>query len=362
MTTASAESILFHPHSLCDPLDADRMAPRAEVPPAKATSFHEVLACIDGSELGSGVLPHAQLVAQALGARLTLLRVLERGADVGGPQGSLEWGILRREARAHLDRLAAELPKLEKGLRAELIQGRAAEQICRWAEQHAIDLTVLCSHGARGLTEWDLASTARKLIDRIPGSLLLVPAAIAMRTQVPSYRRILVPLDGSARAESVIPVALRVAAAQDAKVFLVHIVPIPEMTRIGPLDAEGVELERRVVEHNHRIATAYLDRIRSRLDQGSARIRTRVVRDGNIRARLERMIRDERIDLVVMSAHGYSGRTDWPCGSVTEHAVTHATTPVFVIRERSKHRARRDNPPGTPSLSRPEQSDPQMTQ
>jgi len=53
-----------------------------------------------------------------------------------------------------------------------------------------------------------------------------------------------------------------------------------------------------------------------------------------------------------MSAHGLTGRTDCPCGSVTEYALTHATTPLLVVRDRAPHRMRRVDPPGTRPLER----------
>lgn len=335
----------MHPHSLVGPPDSGGESRREDPPPGKAPRSGEVLVCLDGSELGNGVVPHAQLVARALGSRLTLLRVLEPDAAAGAPADPLDWGIRQREARADLEGLAAKTSTLDSRVRSELIQGRAAEQICQWAEHHESDITALCSHGARGLTEWDLASTARKLIDRLPRSFLLVPAQAASAAEMPKYGRILVPLDGSARAESVIPLALRIAAAYDAEVLLLHVVPTPELTRVGPLEAEGVELERSVIERNQRVASDYLDRIRGRVRQAGVRVRTLVVRDRSVHTRLERIIREESVDIVVMSAHGHSGRTDSPCGSVTEHALTHATKPTLIVREDARRRMRRVGSP-----------------
>ncbi len=202
-----------------------------------------------------------------------------------------------------------------------------------------------------GLTDWDLASTARKLIERVPGSLLLVPAAAAEKRGEVRYRRILVPLDGSPRAESVVPIAVRIAASEQAELLFVYIVPVPEITRAGPLDAEGAELERRVIEHNRRVATAYLDRLRAR--QAGSRVGVRVISDGNAQRGLERLIREEGMDLVVMSAHGHTGQTDSPCGSVTEHVLTHSSTPLLVVRDRALRSVRRVDPSSPRPLERP---------
>ena len=343
MTAVAGKPKAIGTHSLIDPTCTGRGLDQTAERPISPASIQEVLACVDCSELGSGVAPHAHLVASALGARLTVLHVLESEAVAAGraPPDPLDWGIREREARVYLEGLTKSLGDLESGIRSELIQGRAAEQIINWAEQHDIDLTVICSHGACGVTDWDLASTARKLVDRTPGSLLLVPAAVAARREEVRYQRILVPLDGSPRAESVIPIAARIAASQKAELILVHMVPVPEITRGGPLDAEGADLERRVVEHNHRVATAYLHRLRARVSRAGSTVRALVVGDGNVRPRLDNLIREERVDLVVMSAHGRTGRTDSPCGSFTEYALTHATTPVLVVRSRARRRIRR---------------------
>jgi nucleotide-binding universal stress UspA family protein len=345
MHSASSEPILLCPHSLIDRSDRTGASRRADEAGGEEASFREILACVDDSEFGSRVVPHAGRMAEALGGRVTLLHVLEsESTGSGSPPDPLEWGIRKREARQRLARASAGLDGLESGVRAELIQGRPAEQICSWAEQHDVDLTVLCSHGRHGVTEWGLASTARKLIDGIRGSFLLVPPTEPVRgTQ--GYQRILVPLDGSPRAESVIPIALRIAAFEGAELVFVYVVPTPEITTAGFLDAEGAELERRVAEHNERVASSYLDRIRARSRQAGARARVVVITSGSVQSRLASMMRDEAVDLVVMSAHGHSGRKDSPCGAVTQYALTHTSAPLLVVRDGPPRRARRISSP-----------------
>jgi len=353
MTLASSEPMLLCSHILEAPFLPPKKSLGAEKAQTHPASIREIVACCDGSEFGCGIVPHAQLVAKTLGARLTLLHVLElESASAGAPPDPLDWEIRRREARTHLEGLAAPLVELENDIRVELIQGHPAEQICAWVERQGVDLTVLCSHGVRGVSDWSLASTARKLIERTPGSLLLVPAAAAIKGGAVRYRRILVALDGSPRAESVLPLAVQIAASQSAELLLVHVVADPEITRIGPLDEEGAELERRLSEHSRKIANVYLDRLRAQTNQQTSDVRAIVTSDGNARAGLERLVREEEVDLVVMSAHGLTGRTDCPCGSVTEYALTHATTPLLVVRDRAPHRMRRVDPPGTRPLER----------
>ena len=126
--------------------------------------------------------------------------------------------------------------------------------------------------GARALRVDALSSTARKLVEAVPGSLLLVPADGDRRDGCAArYRRIMVPLDGSARAESVLPIATRLAKAHEAELLIAHVTPAPELTKVGPLTAQDLELEQRVIARNERVARSYLDQIRARLIRGGHR-------------------------------------------------------------------------------------------
>jgi nucleotide-binding universal stress UspA family protein len=303
--------------------------------------FDRVSACLDGSELSERVIPHALAIALSLGAPLTLLRVVESKAPGEEPQDPLEWDLRRRESRDYVARLAGERDGVEIPVESEVIEGQAAEEICQWTRQHGVGLTVLCTHGARGETEWCLASTARKLVEGVPGSVLLVPAAAPPQARVARYRRVLVPVDGSPRAESVIPLATRIAASQNAELVLAHVVPVPELIETGPLDSETLELRERLVRRNERVANEYLDRLRAQLAGGEVPVRALVLLGGDARGRVARLIAEEAVDLVILSAHGRSARADVSLGSVAAHLVAHAEVPLLIVRRRPAATMRR---------------------
>ncbi len=306
--------------------------------PTQSAPFRRIAVCVDGSEMGETIVRHAAMVAAAFGAPLTILRVLETESNAGTtPPDPLDWGVRQREARASLERLVSLAGHREIDVQSELVQGRAAEQICWWALHHGADLTVFASHGEHGRSEWTLSSTARKLVDGVPGSLLLIPADGDPRDEVNSarYRRIMVPLDGSARAESVLPIATRLALAHEADLLIAHVTPAPELTRVGPLTAQDLELEQRVIARNKRVARAYLDQIRARLSEAGIEART-VISRGDARTRLARLVRREGVDLIILSAYGRRGPRDTPCGSVAAHLLTHVAAPLLVFRERPR--------------------------
>jgi nucleotide-binding universal stress UspA family protein len=292
-----------------------------------------IAACVDASSLARKVTAHAVAVAKALHADLTLIRVLESRPAGEAPADPVEWELRRREARDSVERMVEAQNDMVGPIKAEVIEGQAAEQIWLWARNHNVDLTVLCTHGEGDPTSQHLGNTARRVVDQDFGSLLLVPCSVA-DVRVVHYRRILVPLDGSSRAESALPLASRLAAAHQGEIVLVHVVPIPELTEIGPLEGEALELRERLVRRNERVAQKYLDRIRGQVAERGIAVRSLVLRDGDVRRRLGRSVTDEAADLVILSAHGRSGHVDVPHGNIAAYQMTHTTTPLLIVRQR----------------------------
>lgn len=331
----------------------------AEAPDVKSVAAPcRIAACIDTSAMGREVIAHAVAVAKALDAELTLLRVLETRAAGGMPPDPVEWEIRRRQAWDGMERIVAEQGYSAQGIHAQVVEGQPAEQIALWARDHDVDLTVLSTHGEDHSTTADLGHTVRRVLDHAPGSLLLVPHSVAVAGVV-TYRRILVPLDGSSRAESAVPLAVRLARAQRGEVVLVHVVPIPELTEVGPPEAEALELRDLLVRRNERVAQEYLDRIRGHVAGQGIAVRSLVLRGGDVRRSLARSIVEEAADLVVLSSHGRSGHVDVPHGSIVAYQIDHLTTPLLIVRHQPAESQRHTVPaPTCTGLRLPDQASP----
>jgi nucleotide-binding universal stress UspA family protein len=300
--------------------------------------------CLDRSPVGDRVVLHAVALARAFGAKLTALHALEPPQErpEATPTDPLEWEIQRTEARRHLAAVESEHAVADLPVATEVLEGRPAEEIRDWVSSHGVDLTVLGSHGESGWTEWSLASTARKLIEGISGSVLLVPAWSVqepLKDEV-TYDRILVPLDGSPRAESVIPLASSVARAHGSQMLLLHIVPRPECSCPCSLNEEERDLEQRLVDRNARAAKIYLERVRDHVAGDGLRVCTLVTIDSDVRGEILRRIAENHVDLVVFSGHGRGGRAERPFGSVASFLLEHATAPLLVVREQAVQTAR----------------------
>jgi nucleotide-binding universal stress UspA family protein len=298
-----------------------------------------VLACIDTAAMTEGLIPQAVAMADALRAPLTLLHVLELPSPSDAPTDPLDWNIRRQEEHGRVRQAVGDVYPNLLEIDVRIAEGRPVDQICRRMRELQAAVTVIGTKVNKNAAHWELGETARKLIDRSRGTLLLVPPSVNADPDV-HYRRLLVPLDGSRMAESILPLATRIASAVGAELLLAHIIPTPELTETGPLEANDHTLRQQMSERNTRVAREYIDRIRNQLTGSGLAVRGLLVADEDVRSALARLIEDERIDLLIMSAHGHSSRPDVACGSIAGYMITHARTPVLIVMGEHVHRDR----------------------
>ncbi|PKP69578.1 MAG: universal stress protein [Alphaproteobacteria bacterium HGW-Alphaproteobacteria-5] len=294
---------------------------------SKSTSpFSRVVACVDASEFTKRVVSHAMIVAKALNIPLTLFRVLEVGNAGKHPHDPVEWDMRRHEARREMAGLARKCADDGDKIDVQVVEGRAAEQISLRSHDHRPTVTVLCTHGESGPGTRGIGVTARQVIEAATGTVLLVPASALPQTS--SYRRVMVPVDGSCRAESVLPLAMRIAQA-GGELILAHVVPTPELTQIGPLASEDVRLREQLADRNERVVRSYLDHLKLQLAGRGISVRI-IVKRGDVRDVLPVLAKEA--DLVVLSAQGYAGRAGAPYGTVTSHLMDHTSKPLLIVQ------------------------------
>ena len=295
--------------------------------------FEHILVPLDGSALAEKVLPHAVTMAQTFDARLTLLRAVERRSDAEAQSviDPLSWEIGKSEAEAYLDQIRARLADTDLQVDQMLSEGAAAERIIGFARTNDVDLIVISSHGRSGLSEWNISSVVQKVI------LGGYTPALIVRAYRPgpadlgdlSYRRVLVPLDGSQRAECVLPLAVALARSQDSMLLLARVVAEPEAPRrIAMTDEERILVDR-LTELNQRQARDYLERVASSL---SVKVEPHVL-EGNTPVALHKLVQERDVDLVVLNAHGYSGEAAWPYGSVALNFIAYGNTPLLIMQD-----------------------------
>ena len=303
-----------------------------------------ILLCLDRSAASEAAVPYAVSLAKTFDGVITLLHVLDPLRTGRGPQAydALAWEISRQEAQSYLHRVEGEVTRaLKRPTLVRLEQGRPAERIVDLARELGADITVLGSgHAAESL-----GSTAQQVLAIAPCSVLVAPSSSSPAGEV-TPRQILVPLDGSFRAESVLPAAVRISKAHGAALLLVHIVQEPLPTAVLEA-AEGLGLARQLASSLESGASRYLELLRQRLARDGASVRALVARSVNDRKCLIEIARREQVDLIVLSAHGAACDSARSLGGVTDYLVGHTKLPVLVLQdlpERDPRHAEEDDP------------------
>jgi nucleotide-binding universal stress UspA family protein len=299
--------------------------------------FERFLVPLDGSALAECVLPHVVALAGTFGSQVTLLRVMDQ-AQADEPHthsiDPVQWHIEKAEAAAYMDQVASRLAPTKVPTQILLREGHAAETIAELAPGY--DLLALSSHGRSGLSGWNISSIGQKVLLRSACSTLIVraygPAYPSADQPIDGlrYRRIFVPLDGSWRAEVALPCATTLCQQNGSELVLAHIIGKPEMPRRTPPSEEDTRLIQRIVERNREEAEAYFNQLQTRLPVNA---HITVHEADSVAPALHQLVIEEEADLVVLSAHGYSGQTQWPYGSNVVGFIAYGSTPLFIVQD-----------------------------
>lgn len=302
--------------------------------------FKTILVPLDGSQLADCVLPHVVAIARPFDSEITLLRMLEKTQAGTSAQlfDLVNWQINKTRATLYLEKIKAQIQREKTRVQTTVIEGLVADGITEYAHSHGIKLIVLSSHGRNGLTRWGISSITQKIIMSAQTSLLIVRAHqdgihSDELSERPLYRRILVPLDGSQRAENVLPIVTQLAQFHRSQIHLVQIIQTPEMARQMPPTREDVDLSNRIVSRNQEEAGRYLEQLKSRSFLEGLTIQIHLITSDNTAVALHQLVEQENIDMVALSAHGYSGIHQWPYGSMVNNFVQYGKVPLLVVQD-----------------------------
>ncbi|HKT40607.1 MAG TPA: universal stress protein [Ktedonobacterales bacterium] len=146
------------------------------------------------------------------------------------------------------------------------------------------------------------------------------------------YTRILVPLDGSARAERAVPVAARIARASGGSVTLVQVVRVP--ASYGPYLYGGDVLNPRILDEEQAAVEEYLKRIAASPELQGVQTQIKATVGISAPAILD-LATFYKADLIVMTSHGRTGFKRWLMGSIAQQVARHAPVPVIIVRQDS---------------------------
>jgi len=140
-----------------------------------------------------------------------------------------------------------------------------------------------------------------------------------------AYNRVVVPLDGSALAESAVPLAVALAEGLEARVTFCTVLPSSHETHSQASGHGGSSVNWNLSPEG------YLDHVRQKLPLGDGRVELEIL-EGDPSSKIVEFIRQKPAQLVVMATHGRSGVVRAILGSVTDRVVHASPAPVLAVR------------------------------
>jgi len=296
-------------------------------------TIRTILVPLDGSAFAERALPVAAALAGKLGASLHLVSVHDPASGFIDPATAAVASVeldeeIRSAQQEYLDRQAGAAAAQGMPVVHELRTGEAAAELARYAEAGSIDLVVMTTHGRGGISRLWLGSVADRMVRRSARPILLLrPDAAATLDEL--LADVLVPLDGSARAESVL--ALVSGLVREAGTLHLFNVVLPPF-RFLPPPAPGIAYpEPEPVQRSALYAYRYLRRLARPLREAGRKVATESKVAADPAAEILAYVARHRVGLVAIATHGRGGLDRWMMGSVADKVVRAGTTAVLVV-------------------------------
>jgi len=298
--------------------------------------YDKILIPLDGSKTAEAVLPYARYLADRLKIPAELLAVVDI-ADLASHMSGEKARFLdtmvedtMRASESYLRGIAATFK--DATVRSTVEKGRAEDAIIEKGGGYKDILIAMATHGRSGLNRFLLGSVAEKVLRGTANPLLLVRASESATTEGETiFQTLIVPLDGSELAESVLPTATEMAKRLGLEIVLFRAYHIPYNAYAGSEGYYAVNYDE-LIGGMRDEANEYLQKKVAEIKKLGFEKVSALSKEGFAGDELIGAGRGTPNGLIAMSSHGRSGMKRWVLGSVAETVVRHSATPVLVIR------------------------------
>ena len=296
--------------------------------------YTKILVPLDGSAVAEQVLPYVRTLGGGLKIPVELMGVVDVAqfdSHIAAEKGRYLDTLIEdsvRCSREYLEGVAQTFPGGNVSFAVE--KGGAAEVIIAKAGADNETLITMATHGRSGIDRWLLGSVAEKVLRGSANPLLLVRAkAEAKAAGGATLKSIVVPLDGSELAESVLPAVVEMAKKLNLKIVLFRACNVPYSVFGGV--REHIAIVDELLGGIKAEARDYLEKKTEELKKQGAKV-SYVLEQGTSADQIISLGRKTPDNLIAMCTHGWSGVKGWVLGSITETVVRHSGDPVLVIR------------------------------
>lgn len=208
--------------------------------------------------------------------------------------------------------------------------GRAFDQICRLAREIEADLIVMSTHRRTGLRRLFLGSNAERVVQHSGSPVLVVRASkreLVAAGEPLQVQTILVPTDFSASSMDALGYAVEFGRQFGARLVLFHSFTVPEFVAADPYGPQDVHP---TPEETRSAAEDQMREFVKGVDFGGVGFDTQIIM-GRAAEEICDYAEKQKVDLIITSTHGRTGLMHVLIGSVAEHVVRYAPSPVLVV-------------------------------
>jgi len=209
------------------------------------------------------------------------------------------------------------------------VVGDPASEILEAAQREQIGTIVMTSHARGALGRAAFGSVADRVARTadIPVVIIRPTDDIVAVGKPAQLQRVILPLDGSALADSAIPYVKDVAARLGKPVSLVHVIDT-----VSPYVASAaLPVPQSALDDSWNAARDMLEPTAKIFDEAGVSSKIEVLQGAPFAA-ISNFATPS--DLIVMTSHGRTGFTRWLLGSVAEKLVRSAPAPVCIVPAR----------------------------
>jgi nucleotide-binding universal stress UspA family protein len=298
--------------------------------------YTKMLVPLDGSKTAEQVLPYARFFTDRFKKPVELIAIVniaEMMAYVSPDRAVYLYDMIHKGERrneAYLRKIADTFHDVSIDCAIE--RGRAEDVITSKAEADTGMLITMATHGRSGVDRWLLGSVTEKVLRGTANPLLVIRAKEnSTFERDASLKSILVPLDGSTLAESVLPMVAGLAKKLALPVILFRSYYLPYNVEVSNSGRYAVNVQQLVADASNE-ARDYLERKAAEIKKLGVESISCITREGLDADEIIKMARETPECLIAMCSHGRSGVKRWVLGSVTEKVVRHSDNPVLVLR------------------------------
>ena len=300
--------------------------------------FTKILVPLDRSALSEQAVGTAAAIARASKASIDLVLVHQPFPFDGF--GDAPWNALEREEeRKYLESIAGELiAGAEVPATHAIVNGEAVETICKRSWDSEADLIVMTSHGRTGLSRVWIGSVAMGVIKQAAVPVLMlrpVKSPDDRKAAHHLFKKILVPVDGSAFSADILGSVASLAKCAGATIELVRVVePVPLITADMGMPFAYPPMLQDDAATNHLFEEAKFEvaeQAKRLAEAENVEVHATALLAGHVSNAIIDFSRGHDADLIAMTTHG-RGASRLVFGSVADKVVRASGLPMLLLR------------------------------